>query len=176
MTRPYKRVSHNRIFGLENSIVPQHVAALIITCMSTTILIKKPMLYHLRHVKFNFISTSSRSFHFEHYFLLKGKKWQQNINENPYQALALFISLYSPIIQSSSFVIAIWTQFVLSRSCRRISTPVLRTMCSSLLILPASRPSRRRHYAAKIIPTTSLLLKNLKKGLSRTLEVKCFFS
>ena len=36
----------------------------------------------------------------------------------------------------------------------------------------------RRHYAAKIIPTTSLLLKNLKKGLSRTLvyvEVKCFF-
>ena len=135
MTRPYKRVSHNRIFGLENSIVPQHVAALIITCMSTTILIKKPMLY--------FIWDMSNSISFPHHqdpfisfhFLLKREE-EQNINENPYQAL----HLYSPIIQSSSFVIAIWTQFVLSRSCRRISTPVLRTMCSSLLILPASRP------------------------------------
>ena len=132
MTRPYKRVSHNRIFGLENSIESYSMAAaaLIITCMSKAILIKKPILY--------IIWDTSNSISFPHHqdpfisfhFLLKREE-EQNINENPYEAL----HLYSPIIQSSSFVIAIWTQFVLSRSCRRISTPVY-----SLLILPASRP------------------------------------
>ena len=125
MTRPYKRVSHNRIFGLENSIVPQHSSFDNYLHVQNYFDQKTNALsFETCQIQFHFHIIKILSF----WTLLpfkKGRSSKQNINENPYEALALFISLYSPIIQSSSFVIAIWTQFGLSRSCRRISTPVL---------------------------------------------------